>query len=83
VSVSLARRLAALEAKLAALRAKQIVVVGLKDFAGLAPASESTEPFTQRLWPCPVGCGSRVRTGEARCSGCGEELAWPSMDERP
>jgi hypothetical protein len=77
LSESFAKRLAKLEARINALRARQSITIGLKDFAGPEPAQERVER-TYRLHACPGGCGTQVRTGEARCAGCGEALAWPS-----
>jgi hypothetical protein len=77
MSVSLARRLALLEAKLAALRSKKDVRVELKDFARPAPAQERVEG-AYRLHACPAECGGRVRTGQDHCATCGAELMWPT-----
>ena len=77
MSVSLARRLALLEARLKGLKRRNDVVVMLKDFAQREPDSERTEPVAERLWPCPAECGGRVRTGWPRCDNCGVALAWP------
>jgi len=77
VSESFAKRLAKLEARINALRAKQTVAIGLKDFARPAPASERTEPSSERLWPCAAACGATVRSGWPRCDNCGAELIWP------
>ena len=80
MSESFAKRLAKLEARIAALRAKESVAITLKDFAQPAPANErvEAEARTYQLWPCPNQCGAKVRTGALRCAGCGADLEWPS-----
>jgi predicted RNA-binding Zn-ribbon protein involved in translation (DUF1610 family) len=88
MSVSLARRLALLEAKLAALRSKKDVRVELKDFAQPAPAAARTDdPVVdskrRTSWPCPADdCGGTVARGDQRCRRCGAEIVWPSEGER-
>jgi hypothetical protein len=77
MSVSLARRLALLEAKLKALQQKKDVEIVVKDFVQRAPAQEPVEG-TYKLHACPGECGGRVRTGEERCTTCGAELMWPT-----
>jgi len=78
MSVSLARRLALLEAKLKALQQKKDVEIVVKDFVQRVPAQEPVEG-TYKLHACPGECGGRVRTGEERCSTCGAALTWLSL----
>ena len=78
MSESFAKRLAKLEARIAALRAKESVAITLKDFAQPVPAQERVEG-AYRLHACPGECGGRVRTGEERCTTCGAELMWPTL----
>jgi hypothetical protein len=80
MSVSLARRLALLEAKLAALRSKKDVRVELKDFARPAPAADDpvVDSKLRTSWPCPGECGGIVAHGVERCRRCGAELMWPT-----
>jgi len=75
VSQSLGKRIAKLEDRLRQLRARKDIKVVARDFGTV---QENVEPVTYRLHPCPGGCGTQVRTGEVRCSGCGEALAWIS-----
>jgi len=88
MSVSLARRLALLEAKLAALRSKKDVRVELKDFAQPAPAAARTDdPVVDaganvKMFDCPSpGCDGRVQQGARQCSACLEPLAWTRSGE--
>jgi hypothetical protein len=75
LSVSLARRLALLEARLKALLQRKDVEIVVKEFAQPAPAQEPEEG-TYWLHACPGECGGRGRTGEERCSTCGAALTW-------
>jgi hypothetical protein len=77
VSESFAKRLAKLEARINALRAKKDIAIVLKPFARPAPTQERVEASSDRLWPCPGECGGSVRSGWPRCDTCGAELAWP------
>jgi len=72
MSVSLARRLAPLEARLKALQQRKDVEIVVKEFAQPAPAQERAEGAYGE-------CGGRVRTGEERCSTCGATLTWLSL----
>jgi hypothetical protein len=78
MNVSLARRLAPLEARLKALQQRKDVEIVVKEFAQPAPAQERAEG-AYRLHACPGECGGRVRTGEERCSTCGAALTWLSL----
>ena len=88
MSESFAKRLAKVEARINALRAKQDVAIVLKDFAQPAPAGARTDdPVVDaganvKMFDCPSqGCDGRVPQGARQCPACLEPLAWKRSGE--
>jgi hypothetical protein len=83
MSVSLARRLALLEARLKALQQRKDIEIVVKDFTQPAPADDPVVDSKLRTsWPCPAECGGVVAHGVEKCRRCGAEIVWPSEGER-